>query len=763
VRAGCCCCGPAPGAVPTDGAAYAADPAFGTGSALAPGESVVAADAGTGVALSGLQPSTAYYYAGYEFTGTGCAANYRSLAPLTGSFTTPACTPAARPTAPATQGTATAGTATGSLFVSWRNGSGTRRLVVVRPAQAVAATPADATDYPASARYGAGAALSADEYVVYNGSGSSVTVVGLTPGQAYYAAVYEFTGTGCAVAYLRPAPATARATVPAPPASTTYRFYRGNLHAHSGYSDGNKDANTSGASTPGQDYALARQAQQFDFLGISEHNHTAAGMSRPSYALGLQQADQATVDGTFVALYGMEYGTISGGGHVIIYGYDRLLGWEAGNYDVYVPKGDYTALFAILAQQPGAVAYLAHPQTGDYNNLLATPRNTTTAQVLVGSALRSGPAFSTATDYSDPSTSTFEARFKDALRLGYHVGPTMDHDNHYSVFGRSTPARLVLLAPTLTRAALLEALQQRRFYAADDDNADVTFQVAGQPMGSVLTRAGAPTLTVSVTDPDSNDAVASIALFAGIPGSGTAPSQLTSSSGSPTLSYSDPIPNGATYYYYAVITQSDGDKIWTAPIRYTRDNAAPLPVTLTRFQAVLHNEHDAVVRWATASEGRSAYFAVERSADGRHFAEIGRVAAAGASTTPRAYELTDPHPLTSRTYYRLRQVDTDDTATFSPVVQLSPGDGEAPQVSVYPNPASGSSSVQVACRGLSGHPLTVRVSDLLGRVLATEQVVPTVYQTVIPLPRPVGVAPGLYVVTVNDGTHTWTTRWTLEP
>ena len=218
--------------------------------------------------------------------------------------------------------------------------------------------------------------------------------------------MYEGTGSACAASYLLTTPATASAIVAAPPASTTYRFYRGNLHAHSGYSDGNKDATTSGASTPADDFALGKLAQQFDFLGISEHNHAQAGMSLPNYAKGLAQADQANQDGTFVTLYGMEYGTISGGGHVIIYGYDKLIGWEAGNADVYVTKNDYTALFATLAQQPGAVAYLAHPQITDYNNLFTSPLNATTAQALVGSAMRSGPAFSTATDYSDPSASS---------------------------------------------------------------------------------------------------------------------------------------------------------------------------------------------------------------------------------------------------------------------------------------------------------------------------------------------------------------------
>ena len=755
--------GAAPTGGPVDGTAYAASPAFGSGAPVASGAYVVYNGAGTSVSVTNLQANTAYFYDVYEVQGTGCAANYYQAAPLRGTFSTPPCAPAAAPAVSAAQGTATAAAGgTGSLTFGWQPGDGTRRLVVVRPAQAVAAVPADATDYAANARYGLGAALGADEYAVYDGPGSSVTVTGLTVGATYYAAVYEATGSGCTAAYRTVTPATASAAVPAPPAATTYRFYRGNLHAHSGYSDGNKDATTSGASTPADDYALARQAQQFDFLGLSEHNHSQAGMSLPNYARGVQQAVAATQDGSFVALYGMEYGTISGGGHVIIYGYDKLLGWEAGNYDVYVTKGDYTALFATLAQQPGAVAYLAHPQATDYNNLFATPYNATTGQVLVGSALRSGPAFSTNTTYTDPSSSSFEARFQDALKLGYHVAPTLDHDSHYSVFGRSTPGRLVLLAPALTRAALLDALQQRRFYAADDYNAEVSFQVGTRPMGSVVTQAGAPTLRVAVADPDANDAVASIALFAGVPGSGTAAALLTSSTGSPTLSYTDPIPDQATYYYYAVITQADGDKFWTAPIRYTRNNAQPLPVALVRFRATLQNAQEAVLRWTTATERNSAYFAVERSRDGQTFAEAGRVAAAGASTQARTYEWRDPAPLTGRTYYRLRQVDTDQRTAFSPVETLTPGAREAAQAHVYPNPSVGRTVTRLALRGLAQEPVTVQVVDAVGRVVATQQVVPSAYQVDVPLSLPATLPGGIYAVSVRSSARVWTSRLLVE-
>ena len=751
--------------IPSDGSSYPAG-VYGQGALVGTATYAVYAGAGSTVAVTGLAASTTYSYSVYEVTGAGCSLNYLQAAPATGTFTTAACLVTAAPTQPASAAQATA-SGSYSLNLSWQNGNGSQRLVVVAAGQAPSAGPQDATAYVASGRLGAGTALGGGS-VVYSGTGSSVTVSGLSSSTTYYAVVYEFNGSGCSAAYLLSGAPTALGTTPPPAPAGAYLFLRGNLHAHSAYSDGNKDASTSGASTPADDYALARTAQQFDFMGISEHNHRGANMELPRYALGLAQADAATVNGTFVALYGMEWGTISGGGHVVVYNYPRLIGWEPGNYDDYVAKGDYSGpagLFVKVAQQPGAVAYLAHPSSTDYNGLFANSLNTTTAEVLVGSAMRSGPAFSTNTTYSDASTSTYEARFKDALKLGYHVAPTIDHDNHYSVFGRSTPGRLVLLATELTRPALLDALQQRRFYAADDFNTEVTFQIANAPMGSVLTGAGAPTLSISVTDPDGNDGVASIAVFSGVPGSNVQATQIGTLPGSATYTLTDPIPNGATYYYYAVITQADGDKMWTAPIWYTRQDATntPLPVQLLGFQAVLQNEYEAVLRWSTASERNSAYFAVERSLDGQHFIEAGLLTAAGTTAQAHTYQLRDPRMLTGLTYYRLRQVDLDGTTAYSPVVTLSPTAREAAQVNVYPNPSGGATVAHLALRGLDGENVSVRVVDMLGRTVATRQLIPLGYQADAPLALPNNLPAGMYLVTVATATQTWSLRWTLEP
>jgi hypothetical protein len=117
----------------------------------------------------------------------------------------------------------------------------------------------------------------------------------------------------------------------------TYNYYYGNIHAHTGYSDGNKDSATSMMSTPLQDFLYAKQSAHIDFYGISEHNHLQAGMNSPvDWHKGLLDANIVNQDSTFVAMYGMEFGVISNGGHVIIYGCDSLFGWDANDYDVYV-------------------------------------------------------------------------------------------------------------------------------------------------------------------------------------------------------------------------------------------------------------------------------------------------------------------------------------------------------------------------------------------------------------------------------------------
>lgn len=351
----------------------------------------------------------------------------------------------------------------------------------------------------------------------------------------------------------------------------TYKYYRGNLHAHTGYSDGNKEKGAGAVKTPAGSFAFARESQNFDFLGISEHNHSAAYMDLPDYAKGIKEAKDATTQ-TFACLYGMEYGKQGKRlGHVLIYGVDELIGWEQDNSDILVEEGNYNALWDELVNRPGSFATLAHPQSGDFEDIRNTPYNKNADKAIVGVAIMNGPHSAKNVDYKGSAPIKYLGFFKGLLAVGYHLGPTIDHDNHYLTFGRMASSRTIVLAESLTPESIMQAYRKMRFYASTDWNTEVSFIINDKPMGSMFKTEGDAVISVSVNDPDANDKTPLIRLMYGQPGSKKIAKELTSVNAN-TLSFTHPIPKGQEFYYFLEIIQKDKDAIYTSPIWVYRKN-----------------------------------------------------------------------------------------------------------------------------------------------------------------------------------------------
>lgn len=464
-----------------------------------------------------------------------------------------------------------------------------------------------------------------------------------------------------------------------------YNYYYGNIHAHTEYSDGNQ-ANNAAYPNAKACFQYAKSSQHIDFFGISEHNHSQAGMSRPNFHKGSLESDTVNQNGVFTAMYGMEYGVINNGGHVLIYGIDSLIGWEAGNYDIYNSEYDYNSLFNTIASHPGSFAYLAHMSSLDYDSILLQPYNAIWDSAIVGLAMRNGPANSTDTTYSNPSASTYNARFQDLLKKGYHVAPGIDHDNHFITFGRMSKERTVVLAQSLSRANIMDAYRRMRFYASDDWNAKVDFKINLQVMGSIFSGTANPSISVSVTDPDA-EAISSIKIWYGVPGSGVTASSLMTTSNASTLSYTHSMASGTTYYYYAEITQADGDKMWTAPIWYTK-SFSPLPVNLISFSGE-PVDFAIDLNWITSSEINNDHFELFRSKDGVQYESIGTIKGNGNSTSLNEYSFRDLSPFSGVNYYRLDQVDFDGTTTSSHPISVLVNSSRL-VISLKENPVSGS-------------------------------------------------------------------------
>ncbi len=90
----------------------------------------------------------------------------------------------------------------GSLTLTWTNGTGSAgSMVVLRAARLVNVKPKFGTTYTANSIYGQGSDLGSGNFVVYSGTGTSVTVTGLIPGTTYYAAVFSFAGSDVTTSY----------------------------------------------------------------------------------------------------------------------------------------------------------------------------------------------------------------------------------------------------------------------------------------------------------------------------------------------------------------------------------------------------------------------------------------------------------------------------------------------------------------------------------------------------------------------------------
>ena len=111
----------------------------------------------------------------------------------------------------------------------------------------------------------------------------------------------------------------------------------------------------------------------------------------------------------------------------------------------------------------------------------------------------------------------------------------------------------------------------------------------------------------------------------------------------------------------------------------------PLPVTLVKFTGEI-TEKSIVLKWTTTEEINAAYFEVQRSVDAKNFQPVGKVDAKGESSVIANYTFSDPTRLPGTNYYRLKQIDTDGSYSFSKTISFLVD--EKVSVNVYPNPVT---------------------------------------------------------------------------
>lgn len=302
------------------------------------------------------------------------------------------------------------------------------------------------------------------------------------------------------------------------------RTYWGDLHAHTELSkDGVGEV----------PFRYARDVSLLDFVATTEHNTEQDNPLAPVALLRDEEWDslrQEVIDynqpGEFVTLLAFENSAISPSGHQNVY-YPTtdtpiLLGgqldktWEEAKpygaliiqhhsgiiWDSRRLPNILSRLFALLVEgsfvdwdahseipRTALEIYSLHGQSEYYkprdalsyeNCGLGLPRDDESQNCPTGIS-KHGPHYA-----------------RDAWARGLRMGTVAGSDDHRAQPGKSGGGLTAVVADSLARDSIFEAIQNRRTYATTGDRILLDFRINGAPMGSEIATSGPPEITVSV-------------------------------------------------------------------------------------------------------------------------------------------------------------------------------------------------------------------------------------------------------------------------
>ena len=258
-----------------------------------------------------------------------------------------------------------------------------------------------------------------------------------------------------------------------------YHYYFGNTHAHSQNSDGKELAS--------EHFRLAKAAG-YDFYAITDHALAKYPDFTPrSYEETKRAADQAT-DKTFVAIAGFEFSENDGPG-----GKGHLNVLNTASYlDATGPKVNLPIFYDWLVKNhtPTVAASFNHSGDGSYNGFdYLTPERRD--EITMFEVINSGKLH--------------YGSYLVALNKGWRVAPIAGNDSHGTWRIGPHKYRTGVLAPSLMRDNLMQAMRARRVYCTWDKNLKLSFTANGRIMGSVLQDPSSLAFSITASDPDTGD------------------------------------------------------------------------------------------------------------------------------------------------------------------------------------------------------------------------------------------------------------------
>jgi len=411
----------------------------------------------------------------------------------------------------------------------------------------------------------------------------------------------------------------------------SYTHYFGNTHAHTSYSDG--------GGLPADHFRLARQ-YGYDFYAVTDHALAKyAGYTAAHHTDTKNQANAYTTS-TFVGIAGFEFSENDGPGGT---GHCCALN-TASTLDATGSSVNYPVFYDWLvnSQSTTVAASFNHPGTTNYNSFgyLTDARRERMAML----------------EYFNGSSPHYSA-FLAALEKGWRVAPNLGLDNHG--LPPSGGGRTGVLATSLTRENIMQAMRARRVYATLDKNLKVTFKANGQIMGSVLQSPSSLTLDIAVSDPDTGNANDKITKIEVIGNNGTVLGSKTFSAHAVTWA---PVYSTVSQKYYFIrvyaADKTDGPTACSAPVWIDTTTPAA-PAAPSGLTAAAASASQVNLSWKDNSGNESGFKIERKTGSGGTWSQIATV---GAGVT--AWQNSGLAAMTAY-FYRVRAYNAGGNSAYS--------------------------------------------------------------------------------------------------
>lgn len=530
-------------------------------------------------------------------------------------------------TAPTGQATFTSFTSVNStdFTINFAAGTGGNGRIVVVGTAAIASSPSSGTTYTANTVFGSGTDISggSGEYVVYDNTGTSVTVTGLTMNTTYYVAIFEY--------------ATGGATDPC---------YDGSLSGNIGNAT-TICGTSSEPTTASSAISFSNAACTSMDIGWTSGNGTNVIVIASTNPITGNPSDQTayTSSATF------------GAGDIL----------NAGEFVIYNGNATTVSLSSLL---PGTTYYF---EIFDYNATGSCDQNYLTS---------SSPTDNEPTIVCvDPELTAILVDACGGAVEGINEFFTFSNGN--TDFGiDSLSVDYPFNGPYCNTTCTSGFVTNPTFVAS----LNTTAGCAGLFVEADPIPAGAKAIVFTGASPTYAFDFAGLcgtgpyyAIFTDNASTGGRFANYNATCAGRTLTVDfGPSYTDVVTYDRCLLSNTDGDYVSFAADgtpTYSNDGCTPtatLPIELLNFSGYGNNSTN-FLEWSTSTEINNDYFDVERSKDGSQFDVIGMVYGNGTTTIQQDYSFVDESSNKNLNYYRLKQFDFNGNYSYSNTIAIKSG------------------------------------------------------------------------------------------